>query len=78
MIEAEVRGSRVDEGVLVMLAGLLDMRHEKRPGATRRRLFVDPSSCRAAKTYAFLYATAEATAAVNAATGAAFVAVSEL
>jgi hypothetical protein len=78
VIEAEVRGSRVDDGVLVMLAGLLDLRQEKRPGATRRRLFVDASSCRAAKTYAFLCATPEATAAVNAATGAAFVAVSEL
>ena len=78
VLEADVRGVRVDCGVLVMLAALFEHRQAGRPPATRRLLLVDPTTCKAAKTYLFLCATQEVRLAVNAAAGAAFVPVTEL
>jgi hypothetical protein len=78
VLEAEVDGPHVDDGVLVMLAALFDRRQSGQPLATRRGLFVDPTTCEAAKTYLLLCATDEAKRVVNAAAGAGFIPVTEL
>ncbi len=73
-----VRGAQVDEGVLVMLAALFDLRQAREPVEARLRFFVDATTCKAAKTLLLLCVTREAALAVNAAAGAAFVALAEL
>jgi hypothetical protein len=78
MIDLQVRGAELDEGALVVLGALLDRRQEKEAPAARRGIFVDPSTCRKAHTHLLIAGTVEAAQAVNAATGAAFIKVTEL
>ena len=78
VLDAAVSGSRVDEGVLVMLGALFDQRQRTRPAAARRGLFVDAATCKAAKTYLLICATAESVAAVDAAAGTRFVPLTEI
>jgi hypothetical protein len=78
VIDVEVRGAELDEVALVVLGALFDRRQEKVAPAARRGIFVDPSTCRRAHTHLLIVATADAAAAVNAATGAAFIKATEL
>ena len=78
VLEAEVRGARVDEGVLIMLGALFDRHEAAQPPASRRSVFVDATTCKAAKTLLLLCVTREAMLAVNAAAGAAFVPLTEI
>ena len=78
VLEAEVRGARVDDGVLVMLAALFDLRQAREPVHARPSFFVDSTTCKAAKTLVLLCVTRDAALAVNAAAGAAFVPLTEL
>jgi hypothetical protein len=64
--------------VLVALAAILERREEAKPPSARRFFFIDPSTCSAAQTHLVICATFDALFAVNAATGAAFIKVSEL
>jgi hypothetical protein len=78
VLEAEVSGPRVDDGILVMLAALFDLRQAREPAETRRGFFVDATTCKAAKTHLLLCVTREAALAVNGAAGAAFVPLAQL
>jgi len=77
VLDAGVRGSDVDDGVLVRLATLLEERSQRSRG-NRRCFFVDPSTCKKAETYLLMCATFDDMFAINAATGAAFIKVTEL
>jgi hypothetical protein len=77
VLDAEVRGAAVDEGVLVMLGALFEQRQKAAP-AVRRWLLVDATTCKAARTYLFTCATLEATSAINQAAETAFVKLTEL
>lgn len=78
VLDAEVKGAAVDEGVLVMLGALFEQRQGAVPLAARRGLFVDATTCKAAKTYLVICAISEARAAVDAAAGTGFVALTAL
>ena len=78
LVGIEVNDGELDEGALVVLAALLDRRQEAKPASERRAFFIDPSTCRKAHTHLLICARAEAMEAVNAATGAAFIRLTEL
>jgi hypothetical protein len=78
MVSFQVRDAELDESVLVVLGAFFERRQERVPSAQRRGLFVDASTCRKAHTHLLICATYEAMAAINAATGAAFMRLTEL
>jgi hypothetical protein len=78
VLDATVSGSRVDEGVLVMLGALFDQRQRTTPTAARRGLFVDATTCKAAKTYLLICAPVESVAAASALAGTKFVPLTEI
>ena len=78
VLDAEVKGAAVDEGVLVMLGALFEQRQSAAPPAARRGLFVDATTCKAARIYLVICATSEARAALDAAAGTGFVALTAL
>ena len=78
VLEAEVRGARVDEGVLIMLGALFDRRQAAQPPSSRRSFFVDATTCKATKTLLLLCVTREAMLAIKAAAGSAFVPLTEI
>lgn len=78
VLDAEVRGATVDEGVLVMLGALFEQRQKAAPPAERRWLLVDAATCKAAKTYLFVCGTLEAMMAINQAAETAFVKLTEV
>jgi hypothetical protein len=78
MVTFQVRDAELDESVLVVLGAFFERRQERVPSAERRGLFIDASTCRKAHTHLLISATYEAMAAINAATGAAFMRLTEL
>lgn len=78
VLDAEVKGAAVDEGVLVMLGAIFEQRQQPAPPAARRWLFVDATTCKADKMYLLICATVEAMGAINEAAGTGFVKLTEL
>lgn len=78
VLDAQVKGAKVDDGVLVMLASLFDLRQQKRSAEAQRRFLIDTSTCKASHTYLIVCATMEQLSAINAATGAAFIKMTQL
>jgi hypothetical protein len=78
VLDAEVRGATVDEGVLVMLGALFDQHQKPDPLFERRWLMVDATTCKAEKTYLFMCASLVVRDTLDQEVGTAFVKLTEL